>query len=297
MDLHVLVLAAGFGKRLRPLTDQMPKPLVPLVDASVLAHQVRLAHSVEPTMIHVNAHYLAAQIQNAAPLLGRVRVWEEPKLLGTGGPLHRMYGQGLRGELLVLNGDCYCQVDLSQFVSRARQSGAPCALLGRRFPEVDTLRMDSSGVLRGIAGRFGESNTEQQATFTGISWYGPSAWSDILPHEFDIRDTWKRWVQNQQGPWVDMASEAAVWIDMGSPQGLFQAAMQRLQELTLRNWIDPSVSINASMAQWDQAIVHASVQVGDGAVLRQVVLLPGAVVAPGETVERQIRAKDMQWQL
>lgn len=298
MSLQVLILAAGLGTRLRPLTQRMPKPLVPLVDASVLAHQVRLARSLGDVRIHANAHYLHAQIEDAATSLGLDRVWVEPELLGSGGPLHRMWEAGERDELLVLNGDCYCQVDLGLFLARARASGASCALLGRSHPAVDTLRLAEDGRLAGLAGRYGAQHAFQNATFTGISWYGPAAWGDIRPGERDIRDFWRRLLETDQAPHVEMADAATTWIDMGDPEGLLSAALCRLGELGLDYWIDPLHAMQKVPAgAFKQAIVHAGAEVGKGARLDQVLLLPGARVEPGEIVSREIRAEGIRWQV
>ena len=58
-SLNVLILAAGLGTRLRPLTNDMPKPLVPVVDASILDLQARKARLIGNIRLHANAHYLA----------------------------------------------------------------------------------------------------------------------------------------------------------------------------------------------------------------------------------------------
>lgn len=299
MGLSVLILAAGLGSRLRPLTEQMPKPLVPLVDASVLAHQVRLARTLGDVPVHVNAHYLSGQIIAAAPALGITKVWvEQPEILGTGGPLQRMWAEGERGELLVLNGDCYSHFDLPSFVRRARASGASCALLARSFPQVDTLRINPEGHLSGIANRFGPVQDALSATFTGTSWYSPEAWENIRAAERDIRDYWERLVLSGCSPWVDMAAAETSWIDMGDPAGLMAAVQCRLAELTMRNWVDASHPCAVSVPDsWEQSVVHAGAQVGNGAVLKQTILFPGARVEAGEIVVRQIRAQGVLWQL
>ena len=64
-SLNVLILAAGLGTRLRPLTNDMPKPLVPVVDASILDLQARKARAIGNVRLHANAHYLAEQVVEA----------------------------------------------------------------------------------------------------------------------------------------------------------------------------------------------------------------------------------------
>jgi len=83
---------------------------------------------------------------------------------------------------------------------------------------------------------------------------------------------------------------------MGEPAGLLDAALCRLNELGLRNWCEDGSAIDPE-SDWKQVVVHVGAHVGAGAHLRQVLLLPGAQVLPGEVVERQIRAEGITWQL
>ena len=110
--LNVLILAAGLGTRLRPLTNEIPKPLVRVYDKSILEIQMERAKSLGDIRLHANAHYLAEQIVSEGERLGFERVWEEPEILGTAGPLRRIYAAGYRGGLLIMNGDAYCNFDL-----------------------------------------------------------------------------------------------------------------------------------------------------------------------------------------
>ena len=118
--LNVLILAAGLGTRLRPLTNEIPKPLVRVYDKSILEIQMERAKSLGDIRLHANAHYLAEQIVREGERLGFEQVWEEPEILGTAGPLRRIYAAGYRGGLLIMNGDAYCNFDLKKFVANAQ---------------------------------------------------------------------------------------------------------------------------------------------------------------------------------
>lgn len=284
-SLNVLILAAGLGTRLRPLTNDVPKPLVPVVDASILDLQARKARAIGNVRLHANAHYLAEQVVAAGETLGFEKVWvEQPEILGTAGPLHRIYAAGYRGGLLVMNGDAYCSFDLKAFVRNAQElaaqaNGPQAALLAVDFPKVNTFRVGADGRLAGIAGRFGETSGTP-ATFSGVSWYSDAALSRIREGESDIREFWKQEIARGCAPFVDMSQLNATWIDMGSPEGLMSAVEARLKELGR----DPN-----------EAVVVPGVELPAGVKIRHSVIYAGAEIQPGEVIENEIRGKGFAW--
>lgn len=120
MTLAALVLAAGRGERLRPLTDRTPKPLLQVGDRLLLdAALERVAQVVpmSPGDVAVNAHWLAEQI--VAHTCGRVHVSvEQPEALGTAGAVGAIREWLGQRDLLVTNGDAWLGdgLDLRPFV-------------------------------------------------------------------------------------------------------------------------------------------------------------------------------------
>ena len=288
--LNVLILAAGLGTRLRPLTSEIPKPLVRVYDKSILEIQMERAKSLGDVRLHANAHYLADQIVSEGERLGFERVWvETPEILGTAGPLRRIYAAGYRGGLLIMNGDAYCSFDLQAFVRNARaayeagkadgSNRCEAALLAVDFPKVNTFRVGADGCLAGVAGRFG-SEEGRAATFSGISWYSDEALARIRDGEFDIREFWKQEIAAGRAPFVDMSQLHATWIDMGSPEGLMAAVEARLQELGH----DPN-----------EAVVEPGVALPADVKVKHSVIFEGAEIQPGETIENEIRGKGFKW--
>ena len=286
-SLNVLILAAGLGTRLRPLTIDVPKPLVPVVDASILDLQARKARAIGSVRLHANAHYLADQVVATGGTLGFEKVWVElPDILGTAGPLKRIYNEGYRGGLLIMNGDAYCNFDLKAFVENAQvlaaqPNGPQVALLAVDFPKVNTFRVGADGRLAGVVGRFG-SEEGLPATFSGVSWYSDEALSRIRDGEFDIREFWKQELAAGRAPFVDMTQLHATWIDMGSPEGLMSAVEARLKEL--------GRDVN-------EAVIEAGVQVPAGVTIKHSVIYAGAEIQAGETIENEIRGKGFIWKV
>ena len=85
--MQAILLAAGFGTRLKPYSSIKPKPLFPVLNRPLLHVQLEKLQASGCTRIIVNAHHLAAEIEEA--LLGwpNVRLQYEPEILGTGGSL------------------------------------------------------------------------------------------------------------------------------------------------------------------------------------------------------------------
>jgi MurNAc alpha-1-phosphate uridylyltransferase len=98
-----MILAAGRGERMRPITDTIPKPLIPVAGRSLLERSMDrlIAHGV--TNIVVNVHHLGEQI--AERLKGRAQIVHEERLLDTGGSVKNALPLLGNGPFFVLNGD------------------------------------------------------------------------------------------------------------------------------------------------------------------------------------------------
>lgn len=102
-----MVFAAGLGKRLRPLTDHIPKPLIPIQKTTCLAEAIRRLKAVGVTNIVVNTHHLAPKITEHVATWG-VRVVYEPVLLETGGGLLNAMSYFDMGQpILAVNSDAW----------------------------------------------------------------------------------------------------------------------------------------------------------------------------------------------
>ena len=102
--IPAFVLAAGVGSRLRPLTDDLPKPLVPVGDQSALATIVAQLLRAGFLAIVANGWHAKAHLQEAAVTLG-IRVSDEETLRGTAGGLVGAASALGPGDWLVWNGD------------------------------------------------------------------------------------------------------------------------------------------------------------------------------------------------
>lgn len=109
--MKVMLLAAGRGERLRPLTETVPKPMLPVHGEPLLAHQLRALKAAGLTDVVINLHHLGEQIEatfgDGSAWGMRIRYSHEPTLLETGGGIVNALPLLGNAPFLVLNGDIY----------------------------------------------------------------------------------------------------------------------------------------------------------------------------------------------
>lgn len=175
-----MILAAGLGERIRPLSDLRPKPALPIRGLPVIGYALRLLahHGVRDVI--VNRHHLAEELEHrtlaACPEGTRLTWSDESELLGTGGGLRRA-ARFLRESdpCLLLAGDMLLDADLGKLIDRHRAQGAAVTFLlkeDHRASLFGTIGVDSRGRVRRVGSHFdlgGEVSAGVYAHATVIS--------------------------------------------------------------------------------------------------------------------------------
>ncbi|HWZ47458.1 MAG TPA: nucleotidyltransferase family protein [Herbaspirillum sp.] len=129
--MKALLLAAGFGTRLRPLTDTIPKCLVPIKGRPLLDIWLRHLSAAGCGPFLINTHYKSEQVDAylaASPYRAQATLAYEPVLLGTAATLiaHLNFFDGADG--LLIHADNYCLADFSAFIDAHRRRPAHCLM-------------------------------------------------------------------------------------------------------------------------------------------------------------------------
>src|SRR5262245_21161131 len=129
--MRAMVLGAGLGTRLRPLTDELPKPLVWVGDRPLLAHVLGhlVAAGVTEAVLNTHHHPEAFTPERVASLPLPIAVVHEPDLLGTAGGLANARPLLGDGDVLVHNADILARADLGGLVGAHRAAGAEATLV------------------------------------------------------------------------------------------------------------------------------------------------------------------------
>lgn len=131
LDIVAMVLAAGEGTRMRPLTYDCPKPLLPFRGRPILSYILENIQEAGLSAVSVNTHHLAAHLHTwlhaNAP---QVTVHHEPVLLGSGGGVRAMDRQGPRAaQILYHNGDILTDADLGAMFAHHKAQNADVTML------------------------------------------------------------------------------------------------------------------------------------------------------------------------
>lgn len=244
MSATAFVLAAGFGTRLRPLTEVRPKPLVPICGVPALAYSLALCARHGLDEVVVNAHYLADQL---LPWEGRhegvdVRVSvESPDILGTGGGLKKVADR-LAQRFVVLNADVLHDVDLGGLLEALPEGGGAMALR----PHADDaerygiVAADATGTvvrLVALAEAPAEGDVRTDTHFTGIHALDRDA-LDRVPDGFAciVRTAYQGLVPERK---VAGRRHPGPWLDAGDPAAYLQANLDMLHG-RVRLALDPA---------------------------------------------------------
>jgi NDP-sugar pyrophosphorylase family protein len=233
---RAVVLAAGRGARLAPLTDHTAKPLVPFYGAPLIDFSV--AHLVRAgvTWVAVNAHHLADQVAAyvEGPLADRYggvafHVSREPELMGTGGALTLLADHLSGGPFWVVNSDAVFVQDLSVVAAAHASAGHDATLLVSRQPELASM----ANVVTDADGRFAAiapHAREGAATYCGVQLTGPGV-LELLPRAPScvLRQGVLPWIA--RGATVGTFETRAFWADLGTPERYLDAHLRGWPEL------------------------------------------------------------------
>lgn len=158
--MKAMILAAGLGTRLRPLTNTIPKPLLPVGGVPLIVWNLLLLRRHDIREVIVNLHHLGHLIEKE---LGDGSTWDmrisyskEPRILGTGGGL-KQAEQFFEGEpFLVMNSDTLCELDVGALRQYHQRQNPLATMVVREDPDVDrwgALELDADQRIVRINGR------------------------------------------------------------------------------------------------------------------------------------------------
>jgi mannose-1-phosphate guanylyltransferase/mannose-1-phosphate guanylyltransferase/phosphomannomutase len=316
-----MVLAAGLGTRLKPLTLELPKPMVPVLDQPIMAHTLRLLEAQGFDELVANLHWFPDAIEGYFG--DRLTYRHEPELLGTAGGVRNVRDFFGDEPVVVISGDALTDLDVRALVERHREAGGIATLTVKKVPdtrEYGVVIHDEDDRVQGFQERPDPAEALSDLGNCGIYCFSPEIF-DYFP-DADPVD----WAQDVFPVLLDNDAPFHVheidsyWNDVGSlaelRQGTWDALDGRLRlevpgdevreglrvgegtelpgDLELEEppaWIGRDCELGEGVRLFGPVAIGDGCRIGAGASLRDVILLPGTVVPPGETVIGAIVAR------
>jgi mannose-1-phosphate guanylyltransferase len=284
-----MLVAAGFGTRLHPLTNELPKPALPVGNRPVAAFALEHLARFGIREVVCNTHHLGAELQRALephhPQSAQLSFVHEPVILGTGGGVRNAWqalGPQPGEELIVINAKLVYAPDLARALAAHRASGAIATMVLRALPagtSFAAVEHEVDGRIRRIRGLPSASaGALSPAMFTGVQILSARALAD-LPLDGDmIEGAYLPWIA--RGEHVHGVLDEAPWIDVG---------------VTLRTYLEANLALARGELRWPgiapephSALIASSTPVTAAARLEAVVLGDGVKLEPDAELERVV---------
>lgn len=188
-----MILAAGLGTRLRPLTDRTPKPLIPVGGVPMIAYPLALLRAAGIREVVINLHHLGGQIREAlgdGSACGMSIVYsEEDPILDTGGGIKNVEPFLRDGTFVVLNADSVMDLCLTDVIGWHRRRGALATMVLRPDPEQErygVIEIDGAQRIRRFLGRPEVAESLTPFMFAGVHVFEPGIFAYMEEGCFSI---------------------------------------------------------------------------------------------------------------
>lgn len=264
--MKAVILVGGEGTRLRPLTTNCPKPLIPLVNRPFLDHILYLlrTHGIHDVVLAVA--YKSDSFEQAygdgSPLGMRLTYVREEAAMGTGGAIKNVEGCLEPGEtFLVFNGDILTDIDLTDMLRKHKASGSVCtiSLTPVEDPSMyGVVDLDSNGRIQ----HFTEKPKREEATSNWIN-----AGTYIIEPTVLDRIPEGRHYMVERGLFPGLLAEGqpmygykteAYWLDIGTPGKYLQAQEDLLLDRLKHNLPEPGEAVQETVLAGEGTFVDRS---------------------------------------
>ncbi len=287
-----MILAAGRGERMRPLSAVLPKPALPVLDRPLVSWALAQAVAAGCRRVVANTWHLGAAMERAlaagVPDGVELACSRESALMGTAGGVGLARARGLLGDegaLLLLNGDCILDLDLSTVLEHHAHSEAlaTMALIPHLDPQRwSRVRLDRLERVTAIAPPGTPAAGEVPLLYPGAMVIAREALVRLPAEPGELRPLLLE--PAMAAGRLHGVVVSGLWREVGTPGSYLEAVLARLGGAA---WIDPSARVDDD-AVVANAMIGRGVGVARGAVVAESVVAEGAHVGEGAKIVRSV---------
>ena len=228
--MRAILLCAGKGTRFHPVTDVIPKPLLPFLNVPIAAAHLERLQQAGIAQVAVNLHHLGDQVERRlseeAPRRPQLAFFREPILLGTAGALRNAAAFLSGGDFLVVNSDAAFAPDFAALAAHHRESGRAATLLvcENRHPDRYTPLQTEGDRVTG----FGPGDG-RPLMYTGVCMLAPRLLGRIPPGETSlVTDLWEPLLTEGREE-IGAVTHTGLHADLGRPGDFLGATLEALE--------------------------------------------------------------------
>jgi NDP-sugar pyrophosphorylase family protein/aminoglycoside/choline kinase family phosphotransferase len=299
-SFNCFILAAGYGERLQPITNFIPKPLLPILGKPLLESIIEKIIALPPDKIRIdkigiNLHHKKEAIQEwteKSPFNARIVLFPETSILNTGGALKNAESFLAGSDFIVHNGDIISDIDIPALAEYHHYEKNLVTLAVHDYPQFNNVVIDRDGLLK----RVGKTNVlrdgyKRAIAFTGIAAYSEEFLSFLPKHASSIIDAWmKAAASGHRIGTFDVTG--CSWSDIGSPSSYVSAVILALRNDGEAAHIAPSTLGCEDVHLDGKIVIENGCTLGKGSSLKNCVVLPNGCVESGATYSNCIVGPD-----
>jgi NDP-sugar pyrophosphorylase family protein len=300
IPLNMFLPAAGLGERLRPVTNRLPKPLLPVLGRPIIQIILGMLTSSCEGRIGINLHYKPELIRDwfmKSPWADKVTFFPEDPILGTGGALKNAEPFLRNGPFIVHNADIFLDISFNKLIETHFSQGNIATLVTHRHPVLSNVVIDDNEHVIGVENP-GQSqpdpaSTARRVAYTGIAVYSPDILRFLPP---GVSHATTAWVAAAKAGYKVKALDftGCYWTDVGNPATYAAAVLDALRIVGETVYCSAAATVGAVEVD-GYAVVEQGSTVREGSRLRNCIILPGADVSGSH--ENCIIGPDYQIQL
>ena len=315
--MKAMVLAAGFGTRLQPLTHVLPKPMFPVLGRPLLSHTFDILESANITDVAVNVHHLPDFIINYFEKQKlhdlNLHFSREEKILGTAGGIKKMEGFLEGGPFILINSDIITDIKLDKVIDFHKKNNSKLTLVVRQdiSPEqYDSIEICKDGRIVHFVGT-SSMNIPGNATrvmFTGIQIIEPEIFKRIPEGQFcgTTESIFPQMIKDEVPVYGYLHN--GYWKDMGNRENYLQVNSDALDERVSLKGVSPNelnnpliippvlVDRNCQVAENSQigpyTVIGPNCNIKSGAIIENSILWEGVTIGAGSNIKGSVIAQN-----
>lgn len=306
--MEAILLVGGAGTRLHPLTLSVPKSLLPVVNATLIEHQIALAKSHGINRIVLGTSYKAEifkeTLKDGSHLGVEIVYAFEPEPLGTGGAIRNAAEQlisGLTDPVAIFNGDILSQVNITQLVQVFFRHSADVVIYLTRVKDPKSFGLVPTA-LDGRVSAFTEKPQTESEIITdqinaGVYIFKRSVIDEIPLGQVSSveREVFPRFLEDNFKVFADV--QDCYWLDLGTSSSFIKGATDLVSEKffsplfnssNFEAWVDPSAQINPTALIRGASVVGGGCAIGANNQINSSVLMDSVKTESEVIVENSI---------